>query len=236
MTRTTTTVLDNAVWHALTGPQSSFAEAHPQARRYRIDVAPFAGLDDVADPQAWADLELLSGRGGSVVVTGPHIPVPPGWKVVADIHAAQLVDTGVDAQPTNPPPDLVRLGQADVPEMLDLVERTQPGPFLPKTVELGGYIGIRRGGRLIAMAGHRMQPPGWIEVSAVCTDPDHRGQGLARRVLGALTADIHGAGRRAFLHVTHANTNAIALYKSLGFAHRADVHFLVLQAPGSTTG
>jgi hypothetical protein len=79
-----------------------------------------------------------------------------------------------------PAPDAARLGAADVPEILDLIDRTQPGPFRRRTVELGTYLGLRSAdGRLIAMAGERLHPAGWTEISAVCTDPAHRRKGLA---------------------------------------------------------
>ena len=97
-------------------------------------------------------------------------------------------------------PEAVRLGPADVPEMLDLVARTQPGPFLPRTITSGTYLGIRRGGALVAMAGERMRPPGWGEISAVCTDPAHRGQGLAGRLVRAVGAVVRERGDVPFLH------------------------------------
>ena len=97
-------------------------------------------------------------------------------------------------------PEAVRLGPADVPEMLDLVARTEPGPFVPRTIALGTYLGIRRGGALVAMAGERMRPPGWGEISAVCTDPAHRGQGLAGRLVRAVGAVIRERGDVPFLH------------------------------------
>ena len=117
-------------------------------------------------------------------------------------------------------PEAITLGSADVPEMIDLVVRTEPGPFLPRTVELGDYLGIRRGGALVAMAGERMRPQGWTEISAVCTDPDYRGQGLASRLMGALIAAIQLRSERVFLHVLATNTGAIGLYEELGFRVR----------------
>jgi predicted GNAT family acetyltransferase len=108
--------------------------------------------------------------------------------------------------------------------MLDLVARTQPGPFLQRTVELGTYLGVRRDGALVAMAGERLHPPGFTEVSAVCTDPDHRGQGYAARLVQAVVAGIKERGDIPFLHATATNTNAIRLYEALGFRlHRRPV-------------
>ena len=115
--------------------------------------------------------------------------------------------------------------------MLELTERTKPGPFLPGTVELGGYLGIRRAGRLVAMAGERMRPPGFAEISAVCTDEAWRGHGFAARLTRAVAAGIAARGETPFLHAAADNANAIRLYKSLGFVHRRDVRFIAAKSP-----
>lgn len=122
--------------------------------------------------------------------------------------------TGVDCE------EAIPLGAEDVPEMLELVAQTEPGPFLRRTIELGDYLGIRRDGLLVAMAGERFHVDGWTEISAVCTKPDHRGQGLASRLVGALIASIRRRSERAFLHVMSTNTGAIRLYEELGFRVR----------------
>lgn len=129
-----------------------------------------------------------------------------------------------------PDAEAVRLGPADVPEMLDLVARTRPGPFLPRTVELGTYLGIRREGTLVAMAG-RLHPPGWTEISGVCTDASVRGQGLASRLVRAVAYGIRERGETPFLHTSAANAVAIRLYESLGFQLRAHPEFLSALAP-----
>lgn len=130
-----------------------------------------------------------------------------------------------------PDEEAVVLTRADVPEMLALVERTKPGPFLPRTIELGTYLGIRRDGELVAMAGERMKPPGWTEVSAVCTDERFRGQGLGGRLVLAVVANIQARGDRAFLHTGRQNVTAIRLYESLGFRLRRAAEFGAVQAP-----
>ena len=122
--------------------------------------------------------------------------------------------TGVDCA------EAIPLGAGDVPEMLELVAATEPGPFLPRTIELGDYLGLRRDGALVAMAGERFHLDGWTEISAVCTRPDHRGQGFASRLMGALIAGIKRRSERAFLHVMSTNTTAIRLYEDLGFRVR----------------
>jgi predicted GNAT family acetyltransferase len=129
-----------------------------------------------------------------------------------------------------PDPEAVVLGAADVPEMLDLVTRTRPGPFLQRTIALGTYLGVRRGEALVAMAGERMRPPGWTEISAVCTDPAHRGQGLAERLVRAVAVGIRARGDVPFLHAAADNHAGIRLYARLGFSHRRDILFGAFRA------
>ena len=125
----------------------------------------------------------------------------------------------------------VSLGELDVPDMLALVAVARPGPFSSRTVEFGGYVGVRRAGRLVAMAGERMRPPGYAEVSAVATDPDHRRQGLAELLIRQVVAGIVARGEVPFLHAAGDNANAIRLYRSLGFIVRRTVGFSVVEAP-----
>ena len=119
--------------------------------------------------------------------------------------------------------EVLTLSASDVPDMVDLVTLTQPGPFEARTIELGTYLGVREGGRLIAMAGERMHFEGHTEISAVCTHPDHQGQGLAGLLVDCLVTDINGRGEVAFLHAASTNTTAISRYQSLGFTIRRQV-------------
>ncbi|MET9762318.1 GNAT family N-acetyltransferase [Streptomyces sp. NPDC006372] len=219
--------LDNAVWAALAGPHARFAERHGRAARYPDYIYDFAALSDPADPVAWADLRTLVGP-GTVVRIKPVDEVPSGWDVVGGGLGVQLVGTALQAEPA---PEAVRLGPEDVPEILDLVARTRPGPFLKRTVELGTYLGIRRRGRLIAMAGERIRPPGWTEISAVCTDPEHRGRGLGTRLVRAVAAGIRARGDIPFLHAAAGNTQAIRLYESIGFTLRRRSPILLVRSP-----
>lgn len=140
----------------------------------------------------------------------------------------QMVDDGLVAAPD---PEAEVLGPADVPDMLALVERTRPGPFLPRTIAMGTYLGIRARGRLVAMAGERLHPPGWTEISAVCTDPGHRGRGLATRLVRAVAAGVRERGETPFLHTAAANATAIRLYESLGFRLRRTRTFGAVHVP-----
>jgi ribosomal protein S18 acetylase RimI-like enzyme len=209
-------IIDNPVWESLMGPHARFAERHGRAVRYQPKVAPFVALEDVGDTRAWADAAELIGPGGTLTLFGVAEP-PPGWELVFGLTGVQMVDAALRAVPD---PEAVELGPDDVPEILDLVERTKPGPFRGRTVELGTYLGIRRDGKLIAMAGERVHPPGWTEISAVCTDDAYRGQGLATRLILAVAAGVNERGETSFLHALADNTNALRLYEALGFTLR----------------
>lgn len=237
-----TPLLDNPVWAALDGPHAPFAERSERgvtpaegwgrvgrAARYPADVYAFAALADPADPAAWADLHSLLGPGATTKLKGVE-SVPDGWDVIGGGQGVQLVDTRLRAEPD---PEAVPLGPDDVPDILDLVARTGPGPFLARTVLLGTYLGIRHRGRLIALAGERLRLPGWTEISAVCTDPDHRGRGLGTRLVRAVAAGIVERGETPFLHAAAHNTTAIRLYQSLGFTLRRRMTILHVRTPGT---
>jgi ribosomal protein S18 acetylase RimI-like enzyme len=222
----TDAVLDNVTWAALTGPQKRFGEFHGRAARFQPDVSPFTAMDDPTDPDAWRDLVALAGP-GRLFVAGPRVVPPPGWERVGGLAGVQMADAGAAGEDD---PEAVPLGTDDVPEVLDLVRRTQPGPFEARTIELGTYLGIRDGGRLVAMAGERLKVPGWTEVSAVCTDPAFRGHGLAARLVRAVVAGIRARDERPYLHAAGTNTNAIRLYERLGFAVRTPVIFGIYES------
>ena len=210
--------LDNPAYAALCGAHAQFAQVRGRARRYRGDVAPFLALPSPPSAQDWQDAAALVSPGTYAAVRYSGAELPDAWQVVEAFDLVQMIGergvTGVDCL------EAIPLGAADVPEMLELVAQTEPGPFLTRTIELGDYLGIRCDGALVAMAGERFHLDGWIEISAVCTKPGHRGRGLASRLVGALTAGIQLRSQRAFLHVLSTNTGAIRLYEELGFRVR----------------
>jgi ribosomal protein S18 acetylase RimI-like enzyme len=210
-------LLDNPVYAALCGPHARFAQVRGRARRYPLDVAPFLALPSPPSAEDWRDAAGLVAPGTYAAVRYSGAELPDGWQAVEAFDLVQMIGeqvTGVDCS------EAIPLGAADVPEMLELVAQTEPGPFLTRTIELGDYLGIRRAGALVAMAGERFHLDGWTEISAICTKPDHRGQGLASQLLGALIAGIQLRSERAFLHVLSTNTGAIRLYEELGFRVR----------------
>jgi GNAT superfamily N-acetyltransferase len=222
--------LDNPVWAALTGPQRPMAIVVGRAARYPSDMSPFVALDNDPDDDAWHDLATILGPAEVGVFMDLDASPPPDWDAGPPNDGVQLVADTFDTSPAIPV-EVVPLTDADVPAMLDLVSRTKPGPFLTRTIELGRYLGIRRGGALVAMAGERLRLPGWTEISAVCTDPSFRGRGLATTLVRAVGAGIRDRGETPLMHAAASNTTAIALYLDLGFTLRRTTSFRAVRTP-----
>ncbi|RRQ29449.1 GNAT family N-acetyltransferase [Rhodococcus sp. Eu-32] len=222
--------LDDPIRGSLLGAHARFARVSGSGRVFRFDpeVAPFLGHPPVIEAGDWDDIVALFGRGEIVSLRGVGHQVPAGWDVIDQFGLVQLVGTHLE---TRPYPGAIVLGADDVPDMLDLVERTKPGPFLPRTFELGTYLGVRDGSVLVAMAGERMHPAGWTEISAVCTDPAYRGRGLATDLVRAVGHVIRERGEKPFLHASAANTNAIRLYLSIGFELRQESQLTLVRTP-----
>jgi ribosomal protein S18 acetylase RimI-like enzyme len=233
MTPTDEALLDNPVYAALLGAHAPFAQVCGRARRYQHDVAPFLALPSPPSAQDWRDAAGLVEPGSFAAIRCDGTEVPDTWQVVDAFDLVQMIGEQLTASDC---PEAIPLGSADVPEMLELVAQTEPGPFLPRTIELGDYLGIRCDGTLVAMAGERFHLDGWTEISAVCTRPDHRGRGLASRLIGALIAGIQRRSQRAFLHVLATNTTAIRLYEELGFHVRqtATITVVMREPPRNT--
>jgi ribosomal protein S18 acetylase RimI-like enzyme len=170
------------------------------------------------------------GSSGVAVLFRAEMPqLPSGWTRLDGGRGHQMV-LG-ELATADAPPGARALGPDDVGEMLALVEITQPGPFSVRTVELGGYVGVFDGARLVAMAGQRLAPPGFRELSAVCTHPDFRGRGLAAGLSALVARDILERGERPFLHHAPDNHAARRVYEALGFEFRRQVVFAALGAP-----
>lgn len=222
--------LDRPVWSSLTTHHLGLSEGNTLARRFAPDVNLFASACDET-PAAVAALAQLVKPGESVFLAQvPEIVVPPGLVRIKAAQGVQMVGTrSVAFEATGE--DIQMLTDEDAPEMLALATLTEPGPFLRRTHAMGTFLGIRLGGRLVAMAGQRMRFPGYTEVSGVCTHPEFRGRGFARRLSAAIAARIEARGEQAFLHAWKANRAAISLYEGLGFSVRTEVCVMVLKRP-----
>jgi len=213
--------LDRPVWAALDGRHRPLALGGPLARRYPREIGPFAALADES-PAAWEALAALLLPGEAAMLVTPHaVPEAPGFTVTPLDPVLQMVATRALPPATQP---FSVLGEADAPAMRALAGLTNPGPFAERTHVLGEFLGIRVGEDLAAMTGERMRPHGAVEVSAVCVHPDHRGKAHARHLLAERTRRIQAQGDQPFLHVYPSNHGAIALYASLGYAVRTQLH------------
>jgi ribosomal protein S18 acetylase RimI-like enzyme len=226
--------LDNPIWNSLTSGHSGLATGAgvggDMARRYPGDIGPLAGLREPT-PEAWADLAELVPESDVAVLFLEEPPQPPaGWDLLLGGSLVQMVCRARPV-PTSLAEPAAALGAADVREMFALAKLADPGPFREHTAGLGGFFGVRVDGRLAAMAGRRLLPAGFAEVSAVCTHPDFRGRGFARAVVEASASAIFDSGRTPFLTCLEANTGAIRVYEQVGFVLRRKFHLAVLKRP-----
>jgi ribosomal protein S18 acetylase RimI-like enzyme len=219
--------LDHPIWNALIARQQALAEGGALARRYPAAIAPFAAMPDMS-PQSFAALgALLSGPEIAVLFTPDPVTAPAEFKILLAETGEQMIGTPAECPPGGV--EIVALGANDVAAMLALTELTKPGPFSARAHELGTFLGIRIDGQLVAMAGERMKPANYTEITAVCVHPSHRGRGYGQILLGEVSRQILGRGEIPFLHVFSHNASAIALYQRQGMEIRRRLHVTVLQ-------
>jgi len=249
--------LDNPLWSSLTtlhaplavSPGAVAAGAAGVAR-YPADVAPFLAVED---DRAQLDdaLAAIVPTGDSVLCIGPRPAAPAGWRLEDFGAITQMVFEGpaagagsvAGAGPAAGAGSVAGAGpaagerDAEDAEIVEVVRREDvlelaalvyPHYFRRRTPELGRYFGIYRGGVLAAMAGERMGFPGAREISAVCTRPEFVGQGMARRLMAHLVADLARSGASAFLHVAPSNRRAVELYERTGWRARRPMPFCAL--------
>ena len=207
---------DNLPWHTLSGAHAPYSTGNDQARRYALGFSPIVAFADARDPNFDALAPYCEAGEHLYCVDWSGTP-PTGWRVDLD-SAMYCMVWGADAPQADEAADATRLGAAHVPQALELTSLTRPGPFGPRTIELGDYFGYFEGERLVAMAGERMSAGTLREVSGVCTRPGFQGQGLARKLMLKLIRRQLLRGETPFLHVMCDNHNAIRLYERMGFA------------------
>ena len=223
--------LDNPIWFCLSSRHAHFAQGGELARRYLSTISPIGALSDVGAASV-AALEAVVEVGGDFAMFGSSVPdLPANWETLYSSRLTQMIRPDRSPLPEGDAAASI-LGPADVAEMQALVELTKPGPFRPRTIELGTYVGIREGGRLLAMAGERMWVGGFREVSAVCTHPDAQRRGCARVLVACIVNRMLRAGETALLHVESSNLRAIDLYRALGFVPRAQFPLLYAKRTG----
>ena len=212
----------------LTGRQAHLAEGDARALRIDRGYGVFGVAADTG-AEAQAALAALVPEDGELwIVEGEPWPVPDGTREVKRAVLAQMVADGAPPAARQGESAILALGDGDAAEMAALADHAKPGPWGSTTHRYGPFFGIREAGRLLAMAGQRILVPGMAEVSGVATWADCRGRGLARALIGHVMREMVARGETPFLHSYADNAGAIALYETLGFRIRREVHVLVL--------
>jgi ribosomal protein S18 acetylase RimI-like enzyme len=232
------TLLDNPIWNALSTRQSHLAVGGTRAKRFDSAISPLSGLNEQGlneqSDEAYAELAQLLAPSEIAILFLTEAPrLPQGWKMLRTGLLTQMICRGEPVPPSRAGKDgdpitIEALTARDVPEMLELIQITEPGPFARRTIELGGYLGIRQDGRLAAMAGQRLAPPGFTEVSAVCTHPDFRGLRFAQLLVATVAQRIHERGETPLLTLMASNTSAFRVYEAVGFEARRTLELAVI--------
>lgn len=219
--------LDRPIWSALTGRHAALAQGNALARRYDPAINTFAAARDDSPPALQALATLAKAGSSLLLLQADAVAVPPGLVAISAAEAVQMV---ADRPATIAHDDRIEaLGAGDIAAMQALADLTKPGPFTPRALDLGAFWGVKIEGRLVAMAGERLKPDGFTEISGVCSHPDARGRGLARLLSMYVAGRILERGEVPFLHAYAGNAAAIRLYETIGFTLRSAMHVAVLE-------
>ena len=227
-------VLDNMIWQALCTGNRELALLEEKVGCYHPEIAPFAAVAE-RDRTGFDRLHafLPAGRKIAIAYFDPPPLDPAKWETLRQMDCCQMVyEHPVPAFTTPQSSRIVPLTDEHIPQMLELTALTKPGPFFQQTIRFGNYYGIFEGGRLAAMSGQRMHPVPYLEVSAVCSHPDFRGQGLAKALMLRVMEGILDQTYIPFLHVLTSNTGAIQLYESIGFRTRRRIQIDMIRPLG----
>lgn len=221
-------VLRNPAWHALSTGNAQLAQGNSRIKYFDKQVSPFVGFEENTTDHLIALAGMITDAGISIFISEEKVNIPPVWQELACVNCYQLVWNGATL-----PPDsevaVIKLDETHIPEMLALTQLTNPGPFSPQTIKFGHYRGVYADGKLVAMAGQRLNPTPYAEISAVCTHPDYLGKGHAKTLLNHHINRVTIASGIPYLHVKHDNERAIKVYKSLGFEVSRELLFNVIQ-------
>ena len=218
-------VLDNPAWYALISGNNNLAYGTDRVKFFDKEVAPFVGFDENSPENFNALYELITHDGLVAFVSADPTTFFGKWKLLRHVPCLQMVHNGTVGKVNA---DIIALTDEHIPQMMDLTQLTRPGPFLSRTIDFGPFQGIFESDKLVAMAGQRMAPLPYVEVTAVCTHPDHTGKGYAKQLLISQANHIIAQGKIPFLHVRDDNRRAIEVYESVGFVTRTDIHFYML--------
>lgn len=219
-----TNLLANIAWHSLAGPHASYAAGTGRARRYARGFAPIVAFADTVRPDFSGLIEFCNAE-ERFYCDGWIGAAPLNWRIDDESMMFRML-WSASMPVVDPAPAAVRLDRRHAAQAVELAALTTPGPFGPRTLELGDYFGVFDGPQLVAMAGERMQAGGLREISGVCTHPEFQGRGLARALVRKLVRLQLMRKQRPFLNVMRENVSAHRLYKRIGFV---DIHESVVR-------
>ena len=224
-------ILDNMIWNAITTGNNDIAIINRDVGCYLPEIAPFAGMKVFNDANLKKLYEFIpSNRSVAISSLNKMDHDESRWKLLQPMDVTQMVyEHSMNTFTTKNSSLIVPLSEEHVPQMMELTALTRPGPFLQQTIRFKNYFGIFRDDRLAAMTGQRMHPLPYMEVSAVCTHPDFRGLGYAKTLMLHVMKIILDNSFTPFLHVLSNNSNAIELYKTIGFQTRKQIFVDVIR-------
>jgi len=220
--------LDNPIYNALNSGNKNLSAGNEFVKYFSKDVSPFAGFKGSTAAGLDQLYNMVPSQRTLAVFTPEEISISNQWNLINHMNVLQMVYH-------HPAPndvtdeELIPLEEQHIPAMLDLTKLTNPGPFLQRTIEFGHYEGVFKGNELVAMSGQRLNPCPYAEISAVCTHPDHLGNGYASQLLKSQIRQIIAKSEIPFLHVRKDNTTAIKVYERIGFVNRRDMVINVIQ-------
>jgi ribosomal protein S18 acetylase RimI-like enzyme len=225
--------LDNPTWTALTTSQAALAVVEGPARRFPPEVAPHGAFEDPSS-ESWAALGRIAQQPVNLFSRQP-LQIPSGWTVARSVELYEMVQEDGDwlresGRNRLPGIQIEELTPDDLPQMSALYEATRPGRTLsPQLYVLGGFIGIKHQGQLVAMACLRLHCPGYREISTLATRPGQTGRGYGTALVAELAQRILDRGETPFLTVRTDNTRAIEIYRRLGFRERIQLYSTTLR-------
>jgi ribosomal protein S18 acetylase RimI-like enzyme len=220
-------ILNNPVWAALTSGNENLAIGNDLARYFPREISPFSGVKDLSPANFQALYDIVPFKEPIAIFSDEKLIYPHPWKIINRIDGFQMIYPTVPEQQIVETA-IVKLTEQHVPKMLALTKSTNPGPFLSETIKFGNYEGIISNGQLVSMAGQRLHSGNYVEISAVCTHPDHIGKGYARTLIDSQIRKIVSQGEIPYLHVRGDNTRAIEIYKEFGFETRSEMIIYIL--------
>lgn len=221
-------ILDNPAWNALISGNKELSNGNERAKYFSEDVSPFAGVKETSYKELQFLYETIPFDRSVAFISPEKIEIPPPWQVLEQTTAHQMVHDQIIEKKTVHD-KIVTLDIKDIPAMLALTKLTHPGPFFVNTIVFGHYEGIFNDGKLVAMAGQRLHPFEFMEISAVCTHPDHTGHNYATTLISHQIDRMRAQSGLPFLHVRSGNLKAIKLYNALGFITRKELSIYIIK-------